>query len=76
MTREEIVTNIQRKLYDVNNGQSERDFFDDLVELYKLDPTDSITTRMFSKAYENGHAYGHHEVLCHFGDLVEVFKGE
>ena len=76
MTHEEIRTNIARKLYDVKNGQSERDFFDDLVELFKLDPTNPITTRMYSKAYENGHAYGYNEVLCHFEGLVEVFRGE
>lgn len=74
MTHEEIKSFIDRKLYNVKNGHSERDFYDDLVELFKLDPTDPITTRMYSKAYENGHAYGHHEVLCHFSDLVEVFK--
>lgn len=75
MTREEVIENIQRNLYEVKNGQSERDFFEDLVELNKLDPTNPIVYRMFSKAYENGHAYGYEEVMSHFEGLVEVFLG-
>ncbi len=75
MTHEEMRTNIDRKLYNVTNGQSERDLFDDLVELFKLDPADPITHRMYSKAWENGHAYGLHEVVTHFEGLVEVFRG-
>jgi hypothetical protein len=75
MTHEQMRLNIDKKLYDVKNGHSERDFYDDLVELFKLDPTDPVVPRMYSKAWENGHAYGYHEVMTHFEGLVEVFKG-
>lgn len=75
MDYNEIVSNIDRKLYNVNNSDAPRDFFDDLVEAYKLDPTDPITSRMYAKAWENGHSAGYREVLIHFHDLVRVFKG-
>lgn len=72
MTREEIVNHIKNKSYETKDG---RDFYDDLVEVFKLDPTNPITSRMYYKAWDSGHAYGYHEVLCHFEDLVEVFRG-
>jgi len=75
MTYEDIITNIDRKLYEVDHGYSERDLFDDLVEVFKLDPTNPITTRMHGKAWESGHSGGLREVVIHFSDLVEVFKG-
>jgi len=76
MTYEEIAENIRKNEYEVKNGQSKRDFYDDLVAAFQLDPNTSLTKRIYSKAWENGHSAGYHEVLIHFHDLVEVYKGE
>jgi hypothetical protein len=72
MTYEEMTEKLNQKVYEKNNGQG---FFDDLVELHNLDPADPIASRMYSKAWENGHSAGYYEVFLHFNDLVEVFKG-
>jgi hypothetical protein len=72
MTYEEMHEKLIKKVYDNNQGQG---FFDDLVELHNLNPTDPVTSRMYSLAWENGHAYGYYEVFLHFNDLVQVFKG-
>jgi hypothetical protein len=76
MTYQELSENIKAKKYETLNGKTERDFFDDLVELFELDPKDRLTQRMYSKAWENGHSGGYFEVYNHFHDLIEVFKGE
>jgi len=76
MTREELKMYIDKKAYIQQFNKDGRDFYDDLVELFKLDPTDPITSRMYGMAWNNGHAYGLYEVLSHFEDLVGVFKGE
>ena len=71
MDREQVQELIKNRAYD----KGDRDFFDDLVEAFELDPTDPITTRMYSMAWDNGHSAGMHEVLAHFSDLVYVFRG-
>lgn len=76
MTYEEVVENINNKKYEVVNHKSERDFFEDLCELYQLDANKPLTKRMYSKAWDGGHYAGYHEVLNHFSGLVEVFRDE
>lgn len=70
MTKETLIANIEAKKYETAGNS----FFEDLVELFELDPTDRRTNKMYSLAWENGHAFGYLEVFYHFQDLVEVFK--
>ena len=71
MDKEQVRDFIKNKAYD--NGS--RDLFEDLVETFKLDPTDPIVSRMYSMAWDNGHSAGYLEVFYHFSDLVYVFRG-
>lgn len=71
--KEQIMSLIDSGAY--NYGPDQRDFFDDLVECFKLDPADPVTTRMYSLAWEYGHAGGIHEVFYYFKDLTQVFRG-
>lgn len=73
MTTQELYENCRNKVYDGKGGVN---FFDDLVAAFKLDANDPIVKRMYSLAWQNGHSAGYHEVVSHFSDLVEVFKGE
>jgi hypothetical protein len=76
MEREQLLEFIKQRAYDTyGTNANRRDLFDDLVEVFKLDPTDPITTRMYSNAWESGHSYGVGEVFNHFEDLVYVFRG-
>lgn len=70
MTQEQLIANIKADKYGTHGNS----FFEDLVELFGLDPADKRTSKMYSLAWENGHAYGYLEVFYHFQDLVEVFK--
>jgi hypothetical protein len=72
MTYEIITKNLNDRVYELKNGQ---DFFEDLVSLHKLDPTDRKVNKMYSLAWEYGHSGGYSEVFYYFNDLVEVFKG-
>lgn len=72
MTISDIRVRINEGFYN-KDGAS---FYEDLVETFELDPLNKITSKMYSLAWQNGHAYGYHEVLAHFQDLVEVFKDE
>ena len=73
MTQQDINDAIDQRLYD--KKESNREFYTDLVEFFKLDANDKVVKKMYSLAWENGHAYGYYEVFGHFEDLVEVFKG-
>ena len=75
MTHEELKENIKKGVYEVKDNKSERDFFEDLVELFELDVKDPIVGRIWGMAWDKGHWAGYHEVYSHFHDLVEVFKG-
>lgn len=72
MTREELKKLLMENAY--TNDKS-RDFYQDLLSAFGLKES-NLTARMYSLAWENGHAYGYHEVYCHFSDLVRVFKDE
>lgn len=73
MTYEEMDKKLRDRAYD--NDKTDENFFNDLLKLHNLDANDPIVHRMYSMAYENGHAYGRYEVFIHFNDLVHVFKG-
>ncbi len=70
MTEEILRANIEAKKYETDGNS----FFEDLAELFELDPADKRTSKMYSLAWENGHSAGYLEVFYHFQDLVEVFK--
>lgn len=75
MDIDQVMENIDNKLYRAVNGKSQRDFFRDLIAAFNLDANDPLVVQMYIKAWENGHWVDEHEVLFYFHDLVEVFKG-
>lgn len=70
----QIMKNIDNKLYRPINGAYPRDFFKDLVSAFNLDANDPMVVHAYVKAWENSHWLDEHEVLFCFHDLVGVFK--
>lgn len=75
MNKQDMYEHIKNKVYDKLPNNGGREFYADLLETFSLDAKDPVVPRMYSLAWQNGHAYGYGEVLSHFEDLVEVFKG-
>ena len=76
MTFNEVRQNIRDKKYEYVNGKSERDLYDDLVALHKLDGKDGLVSRMYGMAWEKGHSAGLEEVVSIFKDLVDIYINE
>lgn len=75
MTHSEIEENIKNSRYVEFDCGPERDFYEDLADLFNLDPKDPLTGRIYAKAWEYGHGAGLLEVMYQYEDLVRVFLG-
>lgn len=71
MNYEEIVTKLNDRYYNENPYQYDDDMLQYIMETL---PTDSpqVAGRIFSNAWEEGHAYGYHEVFFHINDLITL----
>lgn len=53
------------------NEEAPNDHYDRLKQEYGFNLTDAQHALVYSKAYQDGHAYGYSEVEGHYRDLVE-----
>jgi hypothetical protein len=60
------------KAYSDRQNEIEDNFKSDLEKEFGTDILPkSIRDKIFSKAWEDGHAYGHSEVLIHYEDIAD-----
>src|SRR5688500_9034239 len=65
----------ERRAYSEHQRAIDEMFYIDICEDLGLDPSKESSQKVFSKAYDDGHAYGYTEVYSKMVDLVE-FVGE
>lgn len=61
--------------YNMREGVIHRNFRNDLEREFGTDIyPEKVRNKIFYKAWEDGHAYGHSEVLNHYDDLVDFVE--
>ena len=72
MTHEQIIENINSGKY----GKDAQGFFEDLVDMFALDPSDPRTLEMYATAWNDSLSVDFLEVYWRFSDLVEMHDSD
>lgn len=68
LTLNDIYNYIDEKKYE----SLERDLYEDLAEVYLVDPKSDAVKRVYRMAWEYGHAHGYRDVISYYDDLVKI----
>lgn len=59
----------QREAYKANDAYLDDLFYNDCCYDLGLDPGKDSSRKLFQKAYEDGHGFGHYDIYSHMIDL-------